>query len=83
MDDGGKGGDVTRNDPEDWRVETSEAADHLKAPYNQSVKGAIEEYGKRATAQQRPETVAELMSKYPSEPPLLSLNLSEAWCMGK
>lgn len=72
-----KGGNVTWEDLEEWKIQTKELANHLKSPYNQSVKDAIDTYCENATRQLRPEAVASFMSKYASEAPPLELNYDE------
>lgn len=72
-----KGGEVTWEDLEEWEIETTKLADYLLPPYNKSVKGAIKQYCDNATRQLRPEAVAEFMSKYPSEAPVLELKYNE------
>lgn len=73
----GKGGNVSWEDLEEWKVKTKDLARYLVAPYNTALQELIDRYCEEATRMLRPEAVASFMSKYPNEAPILELDYNE------
>lgn len=74
-----KGGNVTWEDLEEWKIQTKELGKHLNPKYidyNEFEK-RVDYFVKEALRQIRPEAVASFMSKYPSEAPILELDYNE------
>lgn len=71
-----KGGNVTWEDIEEWKIQTKELGTHLKLDYP-TFCAAVDKYADEATRQLRPEAVSEFTSKYANEAPILTLDYDE------
>lgn len=71
-----KGGNVTWEDLEEWKVKTKELGKHLILDY-ETFCSRVDYFVQEALRQIRPESVASFMSKYPSEAPVLELKYNE------
>ena len=72
----GKGGNVTWEDIEEWKVQTKELGKHLVLDYG-NFSALVDKYADEATRQLRPESVADFMSKYANEAPILDLKYDD------
>lgn len=72
----GKGGNVTWEDIEEWKNQTKELGRYLLLDYN-TFCTLVDKYADEATRQLRPESVADFMSKYANEAPILDLKYDD------